>query len=347
MPYIQITPKLRDTIKDERKKAKLRGDVLSKELGKSASYISQIENGRITNIEIEMFYKIFEKIINLPEESRNAYINQILDNMSTENIEDEEWMITFDMQYRMFKIPDAIIQLIKEKRANCKISSRDLVKYINKNEGTEEFEKIEYNQLKVFVHERGVGYTIKFKFDLDYIDKIENNEIQFSNYINLLGILYRLNVLQGQPDFEAMESAENTLKENSILTIIERESLKQQNRKSKVDKGESFEESDIEPTDLDKEYSANISKIVSHLNFVRDLNADVAVNVTSNLSHNMNIDAGFMLQIFSLPFGKMQLTSKEEKINFINEVKELIEKYSKLTGLDLSYISDKNKPPMM
>ena len=46
MPNIELTENLRSTIRDLRKKKKKRGDELSKELGKGASYISQIENGR-------------------------------------------------------------------------------------------------------------------------------------------------------------------------------------------------------------------------------------------------------------------------------------------------------------
>lgn len=349
MPYIQITEKLRDIIKLERKKAKIRGDELSKDLGKSASYISQIENGRITNIEVEIFYKIFEHIINLPEDSRNAYINQILDNTPTDNIEEEEWMITFDMQYRMFKIPDKIIELIIDKRTKLKMTSQDLVKYINKNEGTEEFDKIEPNQLKLFIHERGIGYTIKFKFELDFIDKIENKQIQFTSYIFLLGIIFRLFALEGKPDFEAIELAENVLRENDILTIIEREALKEQNKKQKIEKGEAFKEEDIEPTELDRQYTSNMNKIIRGFNFTRDLNASFAVKVTSKISENMNVDTGFMLQLYSLPFNNLEFTSREKKIDFINEIRTLIDKYSKndeledILSTEIPYSSDPKK----
>ena len=47
MPSFELTENLRSTIKDLRKKKKKRGDDLSRELGKGASYISQIENGKI------------------------------------------------------------------------------------------------------------------------------------------------------------------------------------------------------------------------------------------------------------------------------------------------------------
>ena len=333
MPYIQITEKLREIIKIERKKNNIRGDELSKDLGKSSSYISQIENGRITNVEIETFYKIFEKIINLPEESRNAYINQILDNTIVDNAIEEEWLITFDLQYRMFRIPDNIISLIIEKRTNLNMSSQDLVKYINENIGNQEFDRLEPNQLKIFIHDSGMGYTIKFKFDLDFIDKIESKKIQYTSYINLLGIVYRLFVLEGKTDYEAIQISENILKENGILTILEREEIREQNRKQKIEKGLPFKEEDIEPTELDKQYTSNINNIMRHFNFIRDLNSSIAVKLTSDISKNIKSDPGFMIKLYSLPFDKMEFLEIEEKMRFLESVNELITKYATLKNI--------------
>ena len=59
MPSIELTENLRSTIRDLRKKKKKRGDELSKELGKGASYISQIENGKIKEIDFDLLSSIF------------------------------------------------------------------------------------------------------------------------------------------------------------------------------------------------------------------------------------------------------------------------------------------------
>ena len=44
---VSLTPLLKNTIKTLRKERNKRGDIISKQLGKGASYISQIENNKI------------------------------------------------------------------------------------------------------------------------------------------------------------------------------------------------------------------------------------------------------------------------------------------------------------
>ena len=47
MAEVNVTPILRDTIKNYRKELKIRGDELSKKLRKNTSFISQLETGKI------------------------------------------------------------------------------------------------------------------------------------------------------------------------------------------------------------------------------------------------------------------------------------------------------------
>ena len=79
---VLLTPLLQDTIKNLRKKYNKRGDNLSKQLQKGASYISQIENGKIKEIEFDSLLEIFHLILNMPNESffnfMNDYINEII-----------------------------------------------------------------------------------------------------------------------------------------------------------------------------------------------------------------------------------------------------------------------------
>ena len=83
MPNIELTENLRSTIRDLRKSKKKRGDELSKELGKGASYISQIENGKIKEIDFSLLNEIFKRITDLPKDEYVKYIDNLIDNSIT------------------------------------------------------------------------------------------------------------------------------------------------------------------------------------------------------------------------------------------------------------------------
>ena len=59
---VRLTDLLRNSIRELRKTYNKRGDVLSKELGRGASYISQLENGKIRDIEFDLLEAIFQCI---------------------------------------------------------------------------------------------------------------------------------------------------------------------------------------------------------------------------------------------------------------------------------------------
>ena len=62
---VKLTDLLRDTIKDLRKTYNKRGDILSKEIDRGASYVSQLENGKIKDIEFDLLNLMFQHIVGL------------------------------------------------------------------------------------------------------------------------------------------------------------------------------------------------------------------------------------------------------------------------------------------
>ena len=57
--HTKSTKALRNTIRSLRKEYNIRGDELSKELGRGAAYISQVESGKIKHIELNNIRNIF------------------------------------------------------------------------------------------------------------------------------------------------------------------------------------------------------------------------------------------------------------------------------------------------
>ena len=174
MPNIELTENLRSTIRDLRKSKKKRGDELSKELGKGASYISQIENGKIKEIDFSLLNEIFKRITDLPKDEYVKYIDNLIDNsithMSREELKHEEWVHQFNYEIRQFPIPDSLILFIKEHLNRLNTTPEDFVKIINQNRGLNDLDadSLEPNKLKIQLIDYGKEYVVltSIKFSL-------------------------------------------------------------------------------------------------------------------------------------------------------------------------------------
>lgn len=76
MDKIALSNYQRNIIQRKRKEAGIRTDELSKQIGKAACYMSQIESGKIKKVQREMLETIMQKI------------NCTYDDLETENVDD-------------------------------------------------------------------------------------------------------------------------------------------------------------------------------------------------------------------------------------------------------------------
>ncbi|WP_019850653.1 helix-turn-helix transcriptional regulator [Desulfitobacterium sp. PCE1] len=80
MNELAITDHIRNVIKNERKKNKIIGTKLGKEIGKSESYISHIENGNIKTIDYEDLKAIFQYILKIDQQQLSDYLEELISN---------------------------------------------------------------------------------------------------------------------------------------------------------------------------------------------------------------------------------------------------------------------------
>ena len=151
MPSLKLTENLRHTIRDLRKEKKKRGDELSKEIGKGASYISQIENGKIKEIDFDLLNEIFHKITDLSDKQYEDFMNKLLDETSShltkDELQHEKWMHQFNHEIRKFPITDSLVDFIQNKLNELHYTPEEFVDIINENRGLKETEIKEANKL--------------------------------------------------------------------------------------------------------------------------------------------------------------------------------------------------------
>lgn len=309
MPNIELTENLRTTIRTLRKEQKKRGDELSKELGKGASYISQIENGKIKEIDFSLLNKIFKKITNLPKDEYIKYMEQIIDqtatHMTKEELEHEKWLHQFNYELREFPITDFLIEFITEHLNQLKYTPEEFIDIMNQNRGLDvsDSESLESNKLYIQISEEEKGVKIithiKFHLPTDYIANIISRKQQTINYITMQGILYNIFLCEGLSSDDSSKSCKKILRENGFLTIKERNKIITQNIKEKAEKNEHFTLYDVQPTDYDKEYISIKGYINHNFDALRDQNLKYTLDKMKVLKKNVDADFGLTFALMS------------------------------------------------
>lgn len=332
MPNITVTQTLRDIIKNERKKRKLSSARLSELIDKGKAYISQVESGKVTTMKIEVFYDIFDKLIDLPDKERNEYIkNNILDTLSIKmtkkELEDQAWYYMFDMKIRKFPIDKNLREWILNKRKQLNLSAEDLVQYINQNNDLKE-SNLKPNQLSIQFKDNGtVETSIRFAFNDDFITNIENGSTEVISFIDMQGIIYNLLRIEEVNVIDALERSKALLKENGFLTLTERERIIKENLNQKQLTNEDFNYYDLEPTEFLKEHGKLMEEIISGFEYIRDKDISYSLKQITQLDKNMKSDIGLMYAVFGFPFDKLDSLGFEIKKNLIREMKDLINSY--------------------
>lgn len=329
MPIIQVNDTLRNVIREERKKRGIQGHVLAKDIKKSASYISQIESGTISTMDTSVLYALFKRIIDLPEEDLPDYLMSLVgaDNikLSEEDIEEQEWLINLEYQFRQFPITKEIINFLNKKLTELNITARQLIEQINKNEGMEKelLDKLKDNIVWIKVDTDGRCETaIKFVLENDFIDKILNKKIKSINKINMQGILFNIFRLEKMSPPDAIFKADQTLAEFKFYTLEER------NKWIEKAKAENL---NIDTLILkeDSDCNNNINKIVKFFITLRDIDCGYGLDVFSNLNKSLEQNKNLTYAMLKQEFFKLKDLNDDRKREFINEVKQLIDKYSK------------------
>lgn len=330
MPKVDITQDLCELIHSERKKRKIVGSTLSRQLGKNTSFISNLEKGTIKYLDLDLLFNIFDTLIDLPDEEKNKYIYELITSLSVKyskkEISEKEWLLTFDMQKRLFPITDKMREIIKDLRKEVGISEIDLVNEINKNKGVDK--NIKTNHLKLLIKDGMIiGNTIRFEFEKNYIKDIEEGKIEEINYINLLGIIYNLFVLKDMNQYDATIMAEQILNENGIYTLLDRDKEIEKKAQELSAKGQNFKTYELDPTIYAKDLGEAMQNLNKKFYRMRDLDIAYAFKMISQFDKNLEQCFDLTFRLIGLNFTELKDLDIKDKREFLKEINKLIEKY--------------------
>lgn len=232
---LEVTSYLQQTIKALRKENNVRGDVLSKNLGRGISYLYQIENGRIKEIRLETLTQLLTAIVGISDSKFPEFIINLIDSiiksgdLTSTSIETEEWIAIYDCKYRTYKIKPKTLKYLSKKLEVREITPSELVQRMN-NPISPDAAQPPYNEvlkLLPFMQENAMSKTIRFSdcihFRLgdNYIQKILDKETQTITYPFMAGIIYYL-FSDTMPQAACFKKCHSILESHEFYTISER-----------------------------------------------------------------------------------------------------------------------------
>ncbi len=348
---VKLTNLLRDTIKDLRKSYNKRGDILSKEIGRGASYVSQLENGKIKDIEFDLLNTMFQRIIGLSGEYYNDYIQRYIYDIisktsSKELLYDEVWIHIFVMQIFEINISDDIVAIIEKKLEQIGYTPEELVNKINRNSFNHQWfdTKREVNKLYVNIsssnYDNYFTYTdIEYSLPKDFVSKILLRETTTISFIFLEGILRYLYSIKYDDKAGAIKKTKKILFDNGFFDTIEifenLHQLTHQQQPFKLDmqvteNDDLFTFYDDVIVNYNEKYENLKQEALEKLDYAferyKEEHRAYACETLEKILDNMNGDLGLIMAILSLPLINIP---RDMRHFFWEDYKSLIERYHK------------------
>lgn len=346
---VKLTPLLQSKIKDLRKTYNIRGDILSKELDRGASYISQLENGKIQDIEFDFLDSIFQRITGLFQDNynnfiRNYIINIISTTSSKELLYNEEWIHIYVMQNFQYPISERIIHIIKDKLSHLNCSPEKVVKELNRNRFQNKWSSSEREKNKLYVtiddenYDNYYVYTdITYSLPEDYLSKILTGSLTTISYIFLDGILKTLYYMETEDLSGSIKKTKKILFDNNYFDTIEifenvhnlSHSQPPLNIESSVDDN-SFTFYDDVIVNYNEKYAQLEKQAFEKLDYAfkcyKEEHSSYACEALEKIINNMNDDIGLIMAIISSPINTLP---RNRRSDFWDAFKELLKKYSR------------------
>lgn len=328
MPYTKITNDLSDTIKNLRSITKTTAADLAKAISRSSGYISNLENGKTSQIELSELFKIFNFFKNKNDEC-DIIITQFLDKgilpyLSKAETREQEEFIRFDKQFRKIKIPKSFIEYIKSELQQSSLTSFEIMEEVNSNRYIDNPDQYKKNVIVIIQDERGIGERIIFDLDEKFLQDILDGKITSTNYINLDGLLYGLYLKLGYDVETALKNAHHRLIEDKIYTFEERKRLIKEENVGLVFNRPNLDSTHL-PDDVNEFYDIS-KKIFDILEVLNDVNPEYTLNKLQLLYNNLQQPKSrdFTLGCLGLPFNLTETLSQAERKQLYKDIHQLI-----------------------
>lgn len=315
---VQITEEFGRALKTLRTANKVSGKAIADAIGKSQAYISKLERGGIKSINSEAFISYCNN-----STKSDKGVQQFIKTVSDENknlpLIAEVSLTNIDDLLVFHKVPQELIKDISDYMAESNLSAIDVAKRVNENASISDLPY--YNSLPENLwYCAGDSYddiVIRMHLSSEYVEKFLSGKIEHIHRVIAEAILYAMYSFSYGSQ-EARETANSKLVASRILRFRGQNVILANSQNVERIFG-----------NLSPETADALTDIITGLKVISGLRHDTTGNGIRKIRSNFTNDPGFYYAIMSTDYSDLRDKSKDLKQEFLNEMRQLIQKYSK------------------
>lgn len=325
---IPITPELGMAFKNFRIEHEITAKAIITEFSKTSTYITKLEKGEIKKIEGKFFVELCN-FITKTDSGLKTFLSKVGRSYSEYSHETKLIIQNIDDLLVEHPISLGFIADVNTYMQNHDISLEQLVAKINANEDILAHPAFNISPANEWFNtniDGDISFSIiRLDIPTTYVENFLNSNLNSIHYVIAEAILYALYRLGNEEDAHTL--ANSKLRINNITHCVGSNAIKI-----------SDDNMDSLFGGLHPETSETLHDIASSLKLVINLTKEDGYGSTriQQINSNLHGDLGFSFAYMSLDLENIISKSKEQKREFLKELKMLIEKYSQTeTGLDI------------
>lgn len=326
-----ITPELSLLIKTLRTQNNVPSKVLAEHIGRSPSYLTKVETGKVKMIRGEVLYAIFDDLcqgeVFYPDKF-NTVVKVLSQIAEPDRFFQQKWMLQMDVFDRPVDMPEKMAADVRDRLKRLGYTIDDLAEVMNANKDLYGASEYPVNEIVMVGSEDGSIFRIRFFIEPEKLkDLLEARDLT-TNYETCYNIGFSLAKLEKYGDAGHLEpdKAQEVLAE--VSAYLASYDLYSMSKYGQVLASSEFQSRQQLLIDTFRTASSrSINEIIDIFNSVAEIDKKMAANSVDRMRDNMEWDPAFMLNLISLRFSDLKELSHSNRKELLDEIKSVYRKY--------------------
>lgn len=337
MAKIPLTIEISEAIRELRLQNKIASKEIAGVLGRSASYVSKIENGLIKTIsdgELDLILQLVFPNSKSSQERLDKLVEFQIKKHGVDISEDKAWFYNLDTVYRLIPISTGLIAEINDLLAETKTSIEELVARINSNEDISEAERndpsLPYNEW-VESNDNTAKLIIRMKLRVDDVVDILDGTAKICNFVTMQAIVHYLFKIKLFPEKTELDIKDLVDVQHGWQEMLDRHKFFTLSRKEKLlSQTHSKNQAKSILTEFDIENEEAINLMLQFIKMTSNMDVYTTNKSLKQFNRNMDWDYNFMLRIIGFDYAAIGECSFSNKLQMLREIREIISKYKNM-----------------
>lgn len=322
LQIVPLTPDIGMALKNFRIENKITAKSITEKFDRASSYISKLEKGDIKKIDGDFLIELCNFITG-SDDGLDIFLSKLSQSYKDFTNESKTIIMNIDDLLYEYTVPSKMLDEINGYIKSHNISISTIVETINLNKDIADRDN--YNDLPLNIwyspNNDIDNAAIKMSVPLSYVEDLLSGKIATIHRVIAEVILYAMYTCGNEKN--ARDVANDKLK---LYHIIPRRSVI------------TLTQDNIENIfgGLEPDTSDALKDVIMQLRLITTVTKEYGSKRIKQICSNLGEDLGFCFAYMSLNLVELEQKDKEKKKEFLNELKSLIDKYSKEdSGIDL------------